>query len=142
MISKAELDLAESVLCSYEYYMQDKLKQGHCRSIEYKYESEQDNIERKQKPYYRSYRPEIYDMVASVMRELCWRDRRVWGILMSKYSKVSPFYKRQTQAVLKKNQRRRYTNVEWATELNNSLSIFWLMLKREKGFNKYFMYGN
>lgn len=142
MISKAELDLAESVLCSYEYYMRDKEKQGHCRSIEYKYEPEQDKTEKKQKPYYKYYKPEVYDMVEHVMRSLCKYDRRTWSTLMSKYSKVSPFYKRQTAAVMRKNQHRRYTNIEWKIELDHCLSIFWLNIKREKGFDKYFMYKN
>lgn len=133
---KTEVDLAESVLKAYEHYMRDVVPQGHCRSIEWRYRNnvKDDSPE----PRYRSYPVEVYDMVKDVMGILARTNRSVFGTLMSKYSRVSPFYKRQSRAAMIRNQSRRYASKEWLAEIERSLWLFWQEMKKQPKFSKYF----
>lgn len=133
---RSELDLAEDVLIAYESHMQDFVHKGHCHSIEWRYQK--NKYVSTAHPTHAKFPPEVYDMVQKVMHILCVNHRPVWAVLMLKYSKVSPFYKRQTQATMRKNQKKRYSSKEWAYEIEYGLLIFWQQMKKQPNFTKYF----
>lgn len=135
---KTEVDLAERVIRSYEHIMMDRIRQGRCSSIEHRYQSEAYRAVTVQSNY-ASYPPEVYDMVKDVMGILARTNRNVFGTLMSKYSRVSPFYKRQSRAAMTRNQSRRYASQEWLAEIERSLWLFWQEMKKQPKFSKYFM---
>ncbi|PIT54278.1 hypothetical protein BHC44_04040 [Snodgrassella alvi] len=137
---KVEVDLAENVLRAYEYCMRDTIKKGHCRSIEWKYQPTT-HVKNNQQALYPTYQPEVYDMVKITLGNLFYKNREAFATLSSKYCKISPLYKRQSQHGVKRNQRRRYSSKDWNQAIEQSLWLFWQEMKRQPQFEKFFRYN-
>ncbi|PIT48546.1 hypothetical protein [Snodgrassella alvi] len=135
MLSKCSIDAAEDVLKAYERAMRDIVRQGHCRSIEWKYKS---GIDKSKTAFVLRYPPEVLDMVKIALAKMTTNNREAFAILRVQYAYISPYFKRSGRAVIQKNQRARKNSSTWYRDVERALIVFWDYLQHDQNFNKYF----
>ncbi|PIT51871.1 hypothetical protein BHC44_09690 [Snodgrassella alvi] len=135
MLSKCSIDAAEDVLKAYERAMRDVVRQGHCRSIEWKYRS---GIDKNKTTFILRYPPEVFDMVKRALFKIANTNREAFAILRIQYAYISPYFKRSGREVVQKNQRTRKNSSTWYRDVERALIVFWDYLQHDQNFNKYF----
>jgi hypothetical protein len=135
MLSKCSIDAAEDVLKAYERAMRDIVRQGHCRSIEWKYKS---GIDKSKTAFVLRYPPEVLDMVKIALAKMTTNNREAFAILRVQYAYISPYFKRSGRAAVQKNQRTRKNSSTWYRDVERALVVFWDYLQHDQNFNKYF----
>jgi hypothetical protein len=135
MLSKCSIDAAEDVLKAYERAMRDIVRQGHCRSIEWKYKS---GIDKSKTAFVLRYPPEVFDMVKRALFKIANNNREAFAILRVQYAYISPYFKRSGRAAAQKNQRTRKNSSTWYRDVERALVVFWDYLQHDQNFNKYF----